>query len=205
MATARELLEAARANQRAGRMREAERLAARALQLAPHDVDALSLLGVIAGTLGAPEVAAGHFERAVSLRPDDPRIRRNWATALRDSGKTEEAIAEYELALQGEPRSAVGHVGLAEALMEQARFAQAVKHNQIALDLQPTLAVARWNLAELAVQGHYEFSASEFATWETLAGRDDLPAADASLLNFAWAILLDRQEEFARAFAHFRQ
>lgn len=198
-------LQAALRHFRAGRFREAERIAAEVLRADPAHVGALNLLGSIAGTLGVPEAAAAYFGRAVAARPLDPAFRRNLATACRDAGRTEEAIAHYEEALRLDPASPVAHVGLAEALMEQGRFPEAVAQNRATLALDPDCALAYANLGELAGQGQYTFCPQELQRLQALAARDDLPPADAGLVHFTLGSVRDRQGAPDQAFFHYRR
>jgi cytochrome c-type biogenesis protein CcmH/NrfG len=57
---------------------------------------------------------------AVTLDPHRVSARHNLATALRDSGRLDEAIAEYRRALEIDPGAAKTRVGLEQALRRQA-------------------------------------------------------------------------------------
>ncbi len=190
---------------RAGNLAEAERAYREILRLDPEHVDALNALGAMAGSAGAPEAAAEYFRRAVALRPAEALFHRNLATACKDAGQAEAAEHHYQEALRLEPNSPRADAYLAEVLAQQGRFEDAVVHNRRALGLDPDMALAYCNLGELAAQGFCSFSEEEVRRLETLVGRSDLPAADAVLLHFTLASLLDQRGECDRAFAHYRQ
>jgi tetratricopeptide (TPR) repeat protein len=61
-------------------------------------------LGVIAIDLGREFDAAGCFERAYSIRPNDPNALANLAVAQTVRGRFEEAMATASAALEGKPR-----------------------------------------------------------------------------------------------------
>jgi len=69
-------------------------------------------LGAIAIDLGREEEAAGRFETAHSIRPEDPNALANLALARTIQGRFDEAIEAARSALAGEPRAdhAVGYL-----------------------------------------------------------------------------------------------
>lgn len=205
MSTLPETFAAAVRHQRAGNLREAERLLLEILRIDPRHTDALNRLGGIAATAGALDAAIDFFQRACALQPLEPQFHRNLGTALKSAGRVAEAIDHYRRAVQLDPSSVLGQVNLGEALMEQGAFDEAIAHNREALRLDPQAALAYCNLGELAVQGRYTFLDEEYAALQALAARADLPAADASLIHFTLAALLDRQGDSERAFHHYQK
>ncbi|HIB69609.1 MAG TPA: tetratricopeptide repeat protein, partial [Phycisphaerales bacterium] len=97
---------------RAGHYREALLCAEQAVEL---EEDSLSWAAICLGLLGDFETAAGYYERALKLRPDDSITRANYAEDLDLAGRTEEAVEQVEFALALNPENA-------HALALKARF-----------------------------------------------------------------------------------
>ncbi len=55
----------------------------------PTDLAALTHVGLVAAALGRHDLAREALARALQLRPDDPQLQFNLATALRNSGELE--------------------------------------------------------------------------------------------------------------------
>lgn len=62
----------------------------------PTDLAALTHIGLVAAALGRHDLARAALERALQLRPDDPQLQFNLATALRNCGELEGAEALYD-------------------------------------------------------------------------------------------------------------
>lgn len=191
--------------QRSGNVREAERLFRLVLEAEPRHTDALNRLGAIVATAGAFDAAVEYFRRAIELAPLEPQFHRNLGTACKDAGRVGEAIQHYRAAIRLDAESVSAHVNLAEALAESGDFEGAIAQNQAALRLDPGSALAYCNLGELAVQGRYSFPEENLRRLEELVARADLSAADANLVHFALAALLDRQAAYEKAFHHYRR
>src|SRR6266567_9024449 len=108
--TIEQILQQAMEHHNAGRLREAEQGYRLILQRDPRHVDALNLLGVIAGTAGNAQAAAELIGRAVSIKPDDPDLLNNYATALRQAGRMEQALEVYNraVAIREDPTTLMG-------------------------------------------------------------------------------------------------
>lgn len=89
-----------------GRLDEARRLCARALDMAPGQVDALNMLGIIAARGGAHQEAAKHFNEALKANASGPvsaLLYYNLAASQEALQWFDEAIANYQAALQLNP------------------------------------------------------------------------------------------------------
>ena len=69
----------------------------------PTDVNVHGLTGRAHASLGRHAEAIEAFEKAVSLKPDDPEIRHQYASALHKGGEFEEALVEFERVLYLKP------------------------------------------------------------------------------------------------------
>lgn len=94
-----QLLRQAIEHHRAGRMREAEVICRQIIQQDSNNSEAFNLLGIIAGQSGFTQDSVNLLARAVSLRPDDPKLYQNLATSLRQVGRYSEAIEAYRRGL----------------------------------------------------------------------------------------------------------
>lgn len=69
----------------------------------PTDLAALTHIGLVAAGLGRHDLARAALERALQLRPDDPQLQFNLATALRNSGELEGAEQLYDSVIRCRP------------------------------------------------------------------------------------------------------
>lgn len=87
----------------------------------------------------------------------------NLATALRESGRPDEAEAHYRRALEISPQYAAAHSNLGALLRAAGRVDEAIAHYREALRLQPDHTTARYNLANaLLAQGRAAEAAEQF-------------------------------------------
>jgi tetratricopeptide (TPR) repeat protein len=115
-----------------------------------------SNLGVILMSSGREAEAAGHFETAVRLTPDDPSYRVNLGLALAQlPGRLPDAIAEYRKALQLDPDLPTAHVNLGLALSTMpgrlpdaiAEYRKAIAEYSTTRKGEPELWQSHYNLA----------------------------------------------------------
>jgi arylsulfatase A-like enzyme/tetratricopeptide (TPR) repeat protein len=114
--------------------------------------------------MGKLAEAIGHYEQALSIRPDYIQARVNLGLALVQTGKLEEAIGHYEESLRIRPDGLEAHVNLGLALVQAGKPAEAIGHYEEALRIKPDCAEAHNNLGLALVQigkpseaiGHYE-------------------------------------------------
>ncbi len=130
----------------AGNLTQAEQLCRQILQLDPHQVDALHLLGLIAAQVGRIDLAIKYISEALRLKPHDAVAHNNLGNAFKEQGQLEEAVASYQQALRLKPNYAAAHNNLGNALEEQGQLEEAVASYQQALRLKPDLAQAHANL-----------------------------------------------------------
>jgi adenylate cyclase len=90
---------------------EAIAQAERALELEPNSADVVfAYAGILLFTGGE---SVPYFESAIRLNPKPPNIYlRHYATALRNTGRYEDAIAQLKKAIEREPRDIVSYIVL---------------------------------------------------------------------------------------------
>jgi Tfp pilus assembly protein PilF len=95
------------------RLREAEQIYDRALQLNPDNFIARHNMAVIQQRVGNFPASAAHFTRATQLAPDHALARLNLGAVLRDLDRIDESIAHLEQALRIDPSMGHAHMQLA--------------------------------------------------------------------------------------------
>jgi len=100
--------------------------------------------GATLGMLGLAYLQAHDFgrsvkayEKAIALEPDNQDIRRSYADALMDSGKTAEARTQLQRILKVDPEDGNSHLRLAQLDRQEGRFDQAREELQRAKTLLP--------------------------------------------------------------------
>jgi tetratricopeptide (TPR) repeat protein len=137
-----------------GNFRQAEEIYSQILRIDPQHVDALHLLGLIAGQFGRHDLACAFILQALRLRPDFAEAHNNLGNELRSQNKLQEAVASYQQALRLKPSFAEAHNNLANALQEQGRSSEAVRHLRQAVSLSPNFALAHHNLGNVLLKLH---------------------------------------------------
>ena len=137
MISVRQALDAAWQHYRRGEWQQAESLYLRVLEADPDQVDALHLLGAIAGQTGRADQAIGYLRRVLRLRPDWAAAHNNLGNALAAQKRFSEAVASFQEAVRLQPDFAVAHNNLGNALRESGRLAEAEASFQRSWGLRP--------------------------------------------------------------------
>lgn len=132
---------------RAGNLQQAESLYLQILQIEPHHVGALHMLGVVYHQTGNNELAIKYIQEALHFRPDHAEAYNNLANALVKLGKLEEAIESYKHAIRLKPEFPGALNNLGNALNYRGRLEEAIDNFKQALRLKPDYADAYCNLA----------------------------------------------------------
>jgi predicted O-linked N-acetylglucosamine transferase (SPINDLY family) len=183
----------------AGQWQQAEQLYLQILQSDPQQIDALHLLGVLAGQTGRMDQAMDYLQAAVRLQPGLAAAHANLGNVYRAQGKLPEAVASFEQAVHLQTSSALAHSNLGNALREQGRLAEAVVHLQQALRLRPDFAAAHYNLG-LAFQMQGRLDEAQASYQQAVRLRPDYGEAHFSLGN----TLLEKRQP-ALAMVHLQQ
>lgn len=149
-----EILAAALAYHRAGRLAEAEARYRELLALDPDHADALHLAGVVAYQQNRLGPALAAIRRAIALRPGFADYHNNLGLVLDRLGQVDQAMAAFRRALELRADYPEAHNNLATALHRSGRTADAIEAVQHALRLRPSYAEAQSNLGSyLLAQG----------------------------------------------------
>lgn len=144
-----DLLAAALAQHRQGRLEEAERLYRALLEARPDEAEALHGLGCIAHAAGRPDIAIGLIGQAVAHAPQVAAFGVSLGLALLARGHLEEARAALHVAVLREPGLVEGHRAHAQALLRLGRAAEAEASLRRAAALAPREAPIRLALGQL--------------------------------------------------------
>jgi tetratricopeptide (TPR) repeat protein len=133
----RGLMAQAAEHHKAGRFQEAERLCRQVLQKERGNVDALRMLGLLAGAAGQLDEAAHLLKQALSHAPDHAAAMFELGRVLKDLERHEEAIEVYQRLVDLQPDNAKAHYRLGAALAPAALTERAAASYQRCLDLAP--------------------------------------------------------------------
>lgn len=125
----------------------AERSLTSVLSLAPDELDAVRLLGMVVQRLGKHAQAIESFRRVLATCPDDSDLRIGLGISLFEQGETDEALTHFRRACELDPDSTSAWFNLGEALGRQAQTNEAVAALRRALELDPAHTSARLSLA----------------------------------------------------------
>ena len=153
---AQNLVNAALAHHRAGRLDDAERMYREVLEVDPNHADATHLLGMIAFQTGRLDLAVEMIRRAIAVHPTAASYHSNLGNVLQAQDKLDEAAASYRQALTLRPGLPETHVNLGNVLRELGDVDGALAAFRRAIALKPDLAEA--HVAEsttLLLQGDF--------------------------------------------------
>jgi tetratricopeptide (TPR) repeat protein len=146
--------------------------------------------------------AQGKVERLGAIVADLPasvRARFNYATALQEAGRNDEAANELSATLRLNPSSAKAHVNLAALLMEKGKLDEAQTHFEQALRIEPNNAEYHSGYAYLLEQlGHDERAAAECEASIRLAPKS-------AQAHYGYGAFLEKHGKVDEAIAHYRE
>lgn len=127
---------------RAGRLDEARALCLQALRLRPRQLQALTLLGIMAAQTGDLERAVAFFGEVLQLDPRNAAAHNNLGNALRALRQPAAAAASYDEAIRIQPDHAPTYGSRGKALFDLQRYEDAVASCDQAIALEPGYAAA---------------------------------------------------------------
>ena len=155
---------------RQGRLRDAEKIYARVLKVAPDLFDALNLLGAVKAQLGHIGEAQRLFSAAVKVNPRAPQAWVNHGQALHALKRDREALDCFDKALALAPGDAAIRNSHANALLSFGRAEEALAEFRQVLAQSPQHAEARLNAGiALATLGRPDEAVVEFDSAAALA------------------------------------
>ncbi len=146
--------------------------------------------------------AQGKLERLGAIVADLPasvRAHFNYATALQEAGRTDDAAHELSATLRLNPNSAKAHVNLAALLMEKGNLDEAQTHFEQALRIDPNNAEYHSGYAYLLEQlGHDEQAAAECEASIRLAPKS-------AQAHYSYGAFLEKHRKLDEAIAQYRE
>src|SRR5213596_2474508 len=146
--------------------------------------------------------AQGKLERLAAIVADLPssvRAHSNYATALQEAGRTDEAAGQFSAALRLNPGSAKTHVNLAGLLMEKGNLEEAQTHFEQALRIEPNNAEYHSGYAYVLDQhGYDEQAAAECEASIRLAPKS-------GQAHHSYGAFLEKHGKIEEAIGHYRQ
>jgi len=146
--------------------------------------------------------AQGKVERLAAIVADLPssvRAHSNYATALQEAGRTDEAAGQFSAALRLNPKSAKTHVNVAALLMEKGNLDEAQTHFEHALRIDPNNAEYHSGYAYVLEQlGRDEQAAAESEASIRLAPKS-------AQAHYSYGAFLEKHGKPEEAVAQYRQ
>jgi len=146
--------------------------------------------------------AQGKLERLAAIVSDLPssvRAHFNYATALQEARRTDEAAGHFSAALRLNPGSAKAHVNLAALLMEKGKLDEAQTHFEQALRIAPNNAEYHSGYAYVLDQlGHDEQAVAECEASIRLAPKS-------GQAHYSYGAFLEKHGKIEEAIGHYRQ
>ena len=145
--------------------------------------------------------AQGKLQRLGAIVADLPssvRAHVNYATALQEAGRPDEAVSHFTAALHLNPGSSKTHVKLASILIEQGKLDEAQTYFEQALRIEPNNAEYHSGYAYLLEKlGHDEQAAAECEASIRLAPKS-------AQAHYSYGAFLEKHGKVDEAIAHYR-
>ena len=129
-----------------GKLKEAELITRKALELNPNYAIAHANLGWILRDLGKLKKAELSTRKALEINPNIANAHANLGGILRDLGKLKEAELSTRRALELNPNYAIAHANLGGILRDLGKLKEAELSTRKALEINPNIANAHANL-----------------------------------------------------------
>ena len=147
-----------------GQLTVAENYYMQALQLDPHQFEALHMSGVLSYQNGDLDRSVILIEAALAINPKDSTAQSNYGNTLLALQRQNEALAAYENALTIDPQDADGHFNRGNTLHTLERFEEAINAYDRALLINPKDADSYYNRANtLRCLQRYEDALKNYA------------------------------------------
>jgi tetratricopeptide (TPR) repeat protein len=185
---------------RIGRMRDAENLLRRALELAPGFTAARSNLALLLHRANRPEEALSELELVRTEDPDDPGHATLHAAVAGRIGAFDEAIALYETILARPNAPAPIWLSYGHTLKTVGRSEDGVAAYRKALELRPSFGEAWWSIANLK---NVRLDETDRAAMLAALRQDGISDEDRFHLHFALGKSLDDAKQGEAAFDHY--
>jgi tetratricopeptide (TPR) repeat protein len=185
---------------RIGRIRDAETLLRRAVELAPGWTVPKANLALVLGRMGRPAEAMELLEEIFAAEPDDLGHWNLKAATLARLGDFEEGIKIYEDVLARVPNHAKVWVSYGHMLKTVGRLSEGIQAYRKAIEIKPTLGEAWWSLANLKT---VKFDESDLAAMQAALEASALSDPDRFHLDFALGKAMHDAHRPDEAFGHY--
>lgn len=185
---------------RVGRLREAENLLVRCLELAPHFAGARHNYAGVLHRLNKPIEALREIEQLLATDPHNPSHRNLKGAILTRIGDYDKAIEIYSGVLDDYPMQAKVWMNYGHALKTAGRESESVQAYRKCIELEAGSGEAYWSLANLKT---FRFEQAEINAMRVQLERSDL--SDESRLHFQFAMgkALEDAGTFASSFGYY--
>jgi tetratricopeptide (TPR) repeat protein len=183
-----------------GKVPEAERGVRAALEKAPRDPAALSLLGVILDAQQRYGEAESAYQQALAVVPGSPGILNNLGNHYLAQGKTDQACAAFLKVVAREPRHPNANLQLAQLSVSARQGAAALKYlDRLPPENQdsPPVEILRAQAMKLTGQG--QAAESLLGEVASKAGNDPSVAFSLGMTFAEWQRYADAENAFTRA------
>lgn len=148
MKNVEQLLQRAYQAHQADRLDDAERLYQELLTIAPDDLDACNLLGLLFLESGRPQESIAPLTNAVRLRPDDPQAHYNLGIAYKDKADFDQATEQFREVVQLSPDNVDANIALANVLRANHKLDKARQAFDVSLQLNPEHPGAKQGMSD---------------------------------------------------------
>lgn len=187
---------------RLGRYEDAEKLLARALELAPGFEAARHNYATALYRQSKTSAALVQVEILLKGEPRNPSYRALQAAALGQIGEYDRAIRNYELLLKEFPGQPKTWMSYGHALKTVGRTHEAVLAYRKSIELLPSLGESYWSLANLKT---FRFELAEIEAMRVQLARTGIGDEDRLHFHFALGKALEDIGEYAESFLHYKK
>ena len=185
---------------RIGRLKDAENLLRRALELSPAFSAARANLAIVLYRQNRPLDALAELDTLIAEDPEHIGHANLKAAALGRLGGFDEAITLYEEVLARAPNQPKVWMSYGHMLKTVGRQADGVAAYRHAIALRPELGEAWWSLANLKT---VTFDDADITTMERALARTDIADEDRFHLDFALGKALEDRKQAEASFVHY--
>ncbi|HTT98765.1 MAG TPA: sulfotransferase [Rhizomicrobium sp.] len=185
---------------RLGRYADAEKLLARALELAPGFDAARHNYATILHRHGKSEDALKQVDMLLKHEPQNPNYTTLRAAILVRIGEYHEAINVYEALLGPYPNSPKSWLSYGHALKTVGRADDCLNAYRKSIELMPGLGEAYWSMANLKT---FRFTGADVTAMRAQLERTDLEDDERLQFEFALGKALEDSEDFEVSFRHY--
>ncbi|MGD0786214.1 MAG: tetratricopeptide repeat protein, partial [Sedimentisphaerales bacterium] len=184
----------------AGRVDEAVVYYKKAIEIEPRTFEANANLGVVLASKGEFNEAIEHYEIAMATM-DTPRVHRNYAQALFNLGRFQEAVAQYHKVLLTMPDDPNIINELGYTLAHSGKFDEAIILYNQALRISPDRIDIHLNLGTaLTSSGKFEEALKEYEKILSIQPQNAVAHNDFGVVLYRLGKLDDAITQFRQAF-----